>query len=82
MRVTVLHARAQVTPSTGRFHPGTGATPSISLGTGVTISQGINSRNKNWYPSVVDLHSKILDARPLPSGSKFFNFHAVFGNIW
>ena len=31
--------------------------------------------------SVVDLHSKILDARP-PPGSKFFQFHAVFGKIW
>ena len=31
--------------------------------------------------SVADLHSKILDARP-PWGSKFFQFHAVFGKIW
>ena len=30
--------------------------------------------------TVADLHSKILDA-PL-SGSKFFQFHAVFGKIW
>ena len=30
---------------------------------------------------VADLHSKILDARP-PWGSKFFQFHAVFGKIW
>ena len=31
--------------------------------------------------AVADLHSKILDARP-PRGSKFFQFHAVFGKIW
>ena len=31
--------------------------------------------------TVADLHSKILDARP-PRGSKFFQFHAVFGKIW
>ena len=30
---------------------------------------------------MADLHSKILDARP-PWGSKFFQFHAVFGKIW
>ena len=33
--------------------------------------------------AVADLHSKILDARPPPpGGSKFFQFHAVFGKIW
>ena len=32
--------------------------------------------------SVADLHSKILDARPAPWGSKFFQFHAVFGKFW
>ena len=33
--------------------------------------------------SVADLHSKILGARPPPpKGSKFFQFHAVFGEIW
>ena len=32
--------------------------------------------------SVADLHSKILDARPPSWGSKFFQFHAVFGKIW
>ena len=31
--------------------------------------------------SVADLHSKILDAPP-PRGSKFFQFHAVFGKFW
>ena len=31
--------------------------------------------------AVADLHSKILDARP-PWGSKFFQFHAVFGKFW
>ena len=32
--------------------------------------------------TVADLHSKILDARsPLPP-SKFFQFHAVYGEIW
>ena len=30
---------------------------------------------------MADLHSEILDARP-PRGSKFFQFHAVFGKIW
>ena len=30
--------------------------------------------------AVADLHSKILEARP--QGSKFFQFHAVFGKIW
>ena len=30
--------------------------------------------------SVADLHSKILDARP--PGSKFFQFHTVWGEIW
>ena len=30
--------------------------------------------------SVADLHSKILDAPP--PGSKFFQFHAVFGKFW
>ena len=30
--------------------------------------------------SVADLHSKILDA--CPPGSKFFQFHTVFGKIW
>ena len=35
----------------------------------------------NAYIAVADLHSKILDARP-PWGSKFFQFHAVFGKIW
>ena len=35
------------------------------------------------YRSVADLHSKIVDARhPLPRGSKFFKFHAVFGKFW
>ena len=29
---------------------------------------------------MADLHSRILDAPP--SGSKFFQFHAVFGEIW
>ena len=29
--------------------------------------------------SVADLHSKILDT---PSGSKFFQFHAIFGKFW
>ena len=33
----------------------------------------------NLRPSVADLRSKILD---VPSGSKFFQFHAVFGTIW
>ena len=32
--------------------------------------------------SVADLHSKILDAPPPPRGSKFFQFHAVFGKFW
>ena len=32
--------------------------------------------------SVADLHSKILDAPPSPRGSKFFQFHAVFGKFW
>ena len=32
--------------------------------------------------TVADLHSKILDAPPPPRGSKFFQFHAVFGEIW
>ena len=32
--------------------------------------------------AVADLHSKILDARPDPGWSKFFQFHAVFGKIW
>ena len=31
--------------------------------------------------ALADLHSKILDARP-PRGSKFFQFHAVFGKFW
>ena len=31
---------------------------------------------------MADLHSKILDVRPPPPGSKFFQFHAVFGKIW
>ena len=31
--------------------------------------------------AVADLHSKILDAPP-PRGSKFFQFHAVFGKFW
>ena len=31
--------------------------------------------------TVADLHSKILDVRP-PWGSKFFQFHAVFGKFW
>ena len=39
------------------------------------------ARNKE-YTSVADLHSKILDARPPPRGSKFFQFHAVFGKFW
>ena len=34
-----------------------------------------------FHTSVADLHSKILDARP-PRGSKFFQFHAVFGKFW
>ena len=33
------------------------------------------------HKTVADLHSKILDARP-PWGSKFFQFHAVFGKFW
>ena len=37
-------------------------------------TQGVSAR------AVVDLHSKILDARP-PWGPKFFQFHAVFGKI-
>ena len=32
--------------------------------------------------TVADLHSKILDAPPSPWGSKFFQFHAVFGKFW
>ena len=34
--------------------------------------------------TVADLHSKILDARSpfLPAPSKFFQFHAVYGEIW
>ena len=32
--------------------------------------------------TVVDLQSKILDAPPPSRGSKFFQFHAVFGEIW
>ena len=36
--------------------------------------------------AVADLHSKILEPRPTPHphprGSKFFQFHAVFGKIW
>ena len=32
--------------------------------------------------AVADLHSKILDAPPPPRGSKFIQFHAVFGKIW
>ena len=31
---------------------------------------------------MADLHSKILDVRPPPRGSKFFQFHAVLGEIW
>ena len=32
---------------------------------------------------MADLHSKILDTRPPPPrGSKFFQFHAVLGEIW
>ena len=31
--------------------------------------------------AVANLHSKILDAHP-PWGSKFFQFHAVFGKFW
>ena len=31
--------------------------------------------------AAADLHSKILDSRP-PPGSKFFQFHAVFGKFW
>ena len=34
------------------------------------------------YEAVADLRSKILDAPPPPPGSKFFQFHAVFGKIW
>ena len=33
-----------------------------------------------WVDAVADLHNKILDVRP-PWGSKFFQFHAVFGKI-
>ena len=41
-------------------------------------------RQKSYYIllstlSVADLHSKILD---VPPGSKFFQFHAVFGKFW
>ena len=33
--------------------------------------------------TVVDLHSKILDALPPPSSqSNFLNFHEAFGKIW
>ena len=39
-----------------------------------------NSQKVTYY-AVADLHSKILDVRP-PWGSKFFQFHAVFGKIW
>ena len=45
----------------------------------------INHSNRNLVSMakpMADLHSKILDARPPPWGSKFFQFHAVFGEIW
>ena len=32
--------------------------------------------------AVANLHSKILDVPPPPPGSKFFQFHAVLGEIW
>ena len=31
---------------------------------------------------VADLRGGVRDARPPPSASKFFQFHAVFGRIW
>ena len=31
---------------------------------------------------MADLHSNILDVRPSPWGSKFFQFHAVFWKFW
>ena len=44
----------------------------------IVIDQPVNC---GVVSAVADLHSKILDARP-PWGSKFFQFHAVFGKIW
>ena len=32
--------------------------------------------------SVADLHNKILDTPLPPWGPKFFQFHAIFGEIW
>ena len=34
------------------------------------------------YFAVADLRGGTGDARPLPRGSKFFRFHAVFGKFW
>ena len=52
----------------------------------VTVLQKHSSVYFQTHPpiplnAVADLHSKILDARPPPWGSKFFQFHAVFGKI-
>ena len=44
-------------------------------------SSVFNSQRVSLQLSVADLHSKILELRP-PFGHKFFQFHAVFRNIW
>ena len=46
--------------------------------TWMDIELELESISKSQTNTVVDLHSKILDARPDP-GSKFFQCHAVFG---
>ena len=45
------------------------------------FTESRNAKSANKRLSVADLHSKILDAPP-PGGSKFSQFHAVFGKIW
>ena len=43
----------------------------------------IHNEAQSLMPPVADLHSLVkFWTRALPWGSKFFQFHAVFGKIW